>query len=160
MTKIRQTLAYLDDNNIQYKYIEHKAAYTIPEMEELGLYAHGHICKNLFLRDAKGRRHFLVLIRADKHADLKSLGEAIGSRLSFASEERLEKYLNLTKGSVTPLGVIYDEGCKVEVIVDSNLQNEPIVGVHPCENTATVFMPFESLLRLLSKNHKISVVDI
>ena len=94
---------FLDEKQISYEWFDHKAVFTIDEMLEIGLEKEEDIAKNLFLRDNKGKRHFLVVIREDKQADLKSLGEKIGAgRLSFASEERLMKYLGLTKGSVTP----------------------------------------------------------
>ena len=96
---------FLKEKGIPFRWVEHKAVYTIEEMEELGLEKMEETAKNLFLRDQKGKNHFLVVIRADKQANLKELGEKLGGvRLSFASEERLEKYLGLKKGAVTPFG--------------------------------------------------------
>lgn len=109
---------FLDEKQISYEWFDHKAVFTIDEMLEIGLEKEEDIAKNLFLRDNKGKRHFLVVIRENKQADLKSLGEKIGAgRLSFASEERLMKYLGLTKGSVTPFGILNDTDCAVEVIL-------------------------------------------
>ena len=113
--------AFLDGKKIAYEWAEHEAVYTIEDMVKLGLEDMQDVAKNLVLRDAKGKRHFLVVVREDKKVDLKRLGELIGcSRLSFASEERLEKYLGLKKGSVTPLGVLNDEDRAVEVFFDCN----------------------------------------
>ena len=85
--------AFLDEKGLQYEWIEHEAVYTIEDMVRLGLEENKDVAKNLFLRDQKGKRHFLVVIRADKQANLKELGEKLGiGKLSYASEERLEKY--------------------------------------------------------------------
>ncbi len=152
MNKKEEVFAHLDQKKIPYERLDHDPVFTIEDMERNGICGHGNICKNLFLRDGKGKRHFLVCIQKDKNADLKKLGEKIGARLSFASEERLLKYLNLTKGSVTPLGVLYDTGAQVEVIIDKDLVHETRLGIHPCENTATVFLNFSDLKTLIEEN--------
>ncbi len=150
--KIRRTLAWLDDSGVAYELVTHVAVYTIEEMDKAGVNEKGNVAKDLFLRDDKGRRHFLVVTREDKHADLKALGAKLGTKLSFASPERLEKYLNLTKGSVTPLGILFDENAAVEIFLDRDLDTDTSIGVHPCDNTATVFLRFADLVRLIEKN--------
>ena len=88
----QEVRAFLDEKGLKYTWIEHEAVYTIEDMVRLGLEENKDVAKNLFLRDQKGKRHFLVVIRADKQANLKELGEKLGiGKLSFASEERLEK---------------------------------------------------------------------
>lgn len=150
--KTERVYQWLQENGIAYQVVEHPALFTIEEMNQIGLEKHGRVCKNLFLRDEKGRRHLLVVVRQEKSVDLKSLGQQLGIRLSFASEERLAKYLNLTKGAVTPLGILFDEARHVEVLIDEDFMGEPSVGVHPCDNAASVFLAFDDLLRLL-KDH-------
>ena len=145
--------AFLDEKKIAYEWAEHEAVYTIEDMVKLGLEDMQDVAKNLFLRDAKGKRHFLVVVREDKKVDLKRLGELIGcSRLSFASEERLEKYLGLKKGSVTPLGVLNDEDRAVEVFFDEDFCNMKKIGVHPNENTASVFLSVDELLNIIREH--------
>ncbi|MBR1672608.1 MAG: prolyl-tRNA synthetase associated domain-containing protein [Fretibacterium sp.] len=142
--------AALKDMGLPYEVDEHPPVYTIDEMEALGLGKKGVIVKNLFLRDSKGKRHFLVLLPGDKHADLKSIGEQLSCpRLSFASEERLSRFLGLTKGAVTPLGVMNDTDHAVEVIVERSLTTEPKLGVHPNDNTATVWLSWNSLKKFI-----------
>ena len=144
---------FLDEKQISYEWFDHKAVFTIDEMLEIGLEKEEDIAKNLFLRDNKGKRHFLVVIREDKQADLKSLGEKIGAgRLSFASEERLMKYLGLTKGSVTPFGILNDTDCAVEVIFDEDFRNMDAIGVHPNDNTASVFLAFSDLVQIIEEH--------
>ena len=89
----------LDELSVSYELKEHPAAFTMEELDELHLNDNNEICKNLFLRDYKGKRHALVILRGDKHADLPLIRDEIGStRLSFASDERLSKYLDVKKG--------------------------------------------------------------
>ncbi len=140
----------LDKKQIVYQWFDHPAVYTIEEMLQLGLEEAEDIAKNLFLRDAKGKRHFLVVVRENKRVDLKTLGEKIGAgRLSFASEERLMKYLGLTKGAVTPFGVLNDTDCAVEVVFDEDFCHSKHIGVHPNENTASVFLSLADLERII-----------
>ena len=152
----------LDRLNISYELTEHPAVFTIEEMENLTIPLQGEICKNLFLRDDKGRRHFLVVLKKDKQADLALLGQRLGSsRLGFASAERLNKYLGLTKGEVTPMGILNDKKHEVEVVVDADLEDCPRLGVHPNDNTATVWLSFADLIRLIKdcQNH-LSVINL
>ena len=132
MNRQKKVFQLLDELNIEYEVTNHPAAFTIEEMDQLNLSQYGHVCKNLFLRDAKGARHFLVVLSKDKKADLVSLQAQLGcSKLSFASEARLEKYLQLQKGSVTPLGVINDVSRSVEVVFDDTLPARQRLGVPP-----------------------------
>ncbi|MGN1230472.1 MAG: prolyl-tRNA synthetase associated domain-containing protein [Anaerotignum sp.] len=149
----QEVKAFLEEKGIPFEWVEHKAVYTIDEMEELGLEDMEDIAKNLFLRDQKGKRHFLVVIRANKQANLKELGEKLGvGRLSFASEERLEKYMKLKKGAVTPLGVLNDDGCAVEIFLDEDFLKMKKIGVHPNDNTASVYLATEDLLRIMQEH--------
>lgn len=149
----QEVKAFLEDKKIPFEWVEHKAVYTIEEMEELGLEDMKDIAKNLFLRDQKGKRHFLIVIRADKQANLKELGEKLGiGKLSFASEERLEKYLGLKKGAVSPLGVLNDENCAVEVFFDGDFVGMEKIGVHPNDNTASVYLKTEDLLGIIREH--------
>ncbi|HCL79084.1 MAG TPA: prolyl-tRNA synthetase associated domain-containing protein [Synergistaceae bacterium] len=140
----------LRELGVAFELEEHEAVFTIEEMERLGLDKRGEVCKNLFLRDAPGKRHFLVVLCHDKQADLSTLAAKLrASRLSFASEERLQKHLGLTKGAVSPLGMLNDGSDSVEVVLDRDLASKPLVGVHPNDNTATVYMAFAELERVL-----------
>lgn len=152
----------LNELNIKYEVMNHPAVFTIEEMDALNITNQGDVCKNLFLRDEKGKRHFLVVLDKDKKADLKSIQKQLGStRLSFASAERLDKYLKLQKGEVTPLGVINDEECAVEVVFDNDLVGKTKLGVHPNDNTATVWISFEDLKKVIDQNgNKIKYLTI
>ncbi|AZU62349.1 prolyl-tRNA synthetase associated domain-containing protein [Neobacillus mesonae] len=143
----------LENSGIKYKQMDHPPVYTIEDMEELKITEHGEVCKNLFLRDAKGKRHFLVVLGKDKQADIKSIQAQLGcSRLSFASEERLQKYLQLQKGAVTPLGVINDTEAAVEIVLDSSLEGKEQLGFHPNDNTATIWISYGDLIKFIRMN--------
>lgn len=150
MDQKAQVLEVLKEMGILYEVEEHPPVFTIDEMDEIGISDRGLVVKNLFLRDAKGKRHFLVVLHKDKQAGLKKIQEMIGcTKLSFASEDRLKSHLNLTKGSVTPLGVLNDETCCVEVLMDADLVGSRRLGVHPNDNRATVWISYEDLVKLI-----------
>ncbi len=152
----------LEELQIEYKMIEHPAAFTMEEIAEYDLHSHGHIPKNLVLRDVKGTRNMLVVLHGDKRADLRLIRDEIDStKLSFASDNRLEKYLKVNKGSVSPFGVIYDTERELEVYFDSDLKNEEIVGCHPNDNHATVFLKFTDLKKYVeSCGHRIAFIKV
>lgn len=145
--------ALLDERKIPYRITRHPAAYTYEDMENLGVPDLGEVCKNLFLRDAKGKRHFLVVLCGKKTADLKTLAEKIGSTaLGFASAERLTRYLSLSRGEVTPFGILNDHDSAVEVIFDADLIEKPCIGVHPNTNTITVWIAYADIRRIVEEH--------
>ena len=123
-----EVYAILNDKSIPYEAVEHEAVFTMEEMERAGIDAYGCICKNLFLRDAKGRQHYLVTVPDERRVDLKWLSTALGSsKLSFASAERLDTYLKLPQGSVSPLGILNDESRSVIFAADAALASLPAI---------------------------------
>lgn len=153
----------LHELNITYKEVTHTPVYTIEDMDNLGnVFEGAKICKNLFVRDQKGKRHFLIVVPEEKRVPLSEVTTKIGStKLSFASEERLMKYLKLTPGAVTPLAVINDEANEVEVVMDESLKNEKLLGVHPCVNTATVLIKPQELERYITEaGNKIKYINV
>lgn len=135
---------------IPYDIYEHEAVFTIDEMDRIGLDADAEICKNLFLRNAKGDEHYLVILKGEKRADLASIARQVGStKLSFASEERLYKFLGLLKGAVTPMGVISDVKHEVTVIVDNDIKDLPRIGVHPNVNTSSIVLSYDDLMKYI-----------
>jgi Ala-tRNA(Pro) deacylase len=126
---------FLDSNGISYERVDHSPVYTCEEAKELVPYLSGAETKNLFLRDAKGRRHFLVTVKPEKQVDLKSLSSLLNATgLGFASPERLMRYLKLEPGAVTLLGVVNDTDGVVEVIIDEVLWSSQSFLCHPLVN--------------------------
>ena len=147
-----EVLEYLEGHKIDYDLIEHQAIFTITELNALVDYPDkDKVAKNLFLRNDSGSQHYLVLVRSDKKVNLKALRQQIGSsRLGFASEERLKKHLNLTKGSVSPLGIINDQSKSIPVLIDEDLRDARIIGVHPNINTATLWMSHKAIVSAIT----------
>ncbi|WP_414840803.1 prolyl-tRNA synthetase associated domain-containing protein [Enterococcus saccharolyticus] len=146
---------------ISYEVSEHPAVYTIDEMEQLPFPDEAVIAKNIFLRNAKGNQHYLFVLDTDRAIDIKALKDMIGStRLSFASEERLEKYLGLTKGAVSPLGLLNDTTQAVTIYIDSSLQKTAKIGIHPNDNTATIFLNFDDLMTTIeATGHQATILS-
>lgn len=144
--------ALLNSKNIQFSYTEHRPVYSMEELDALEMPADAVICKNLFLRNSNGKQHFLLTVPAATPIDLKQLATSLGSsRLSFASAERLEKYLGLQSGLVSPFGLLNDTSKSVIFVSSKNLPPPAIIGIHPNDNTATVWLAFGDLLSLLSE---------
>ncbi len=136
----------LSELNINYEEYEHDAVYTCDEVAALNLEMKGAHTKNLFLRDDKGKRHFLVVAPAEKEIVLKSLSDIIGAkRLGFASPERLKKYLGVVPGAVSPLAIINDLEKEVELYLDSSLKEEGEIQCHPLVNTKTIVISISDL---------------
>jgi len=104
----------------------------------------------------------LVVLKGSKHADLQLIrGEVDSSKLSFASDERLAKFLDVKKGSVSPLGLINDATGTVEVYFDEDLKDAPRLGFHPNDNTATVFVSFADVQKYIeSTGHTVRFVKV
>lgn len=151
MDKIKTVLDALDQLNIEYKLIRHEAVSTIEEMDALGIFTDGEVCKNLFLRNANGKIHYLVCCLKDKKVDLVDLRSQIGSsRLSFGSDERLMKHLGLTQGAVSPFGIINNEDHQVQVVLDKDImKTDRLVGFHPNDNTGFVWLKAEDLIKFI-----------
>jgi Ala-tRNA(Pro) deacylase len=108
-------------------------------------------CKNLFLRNQKGSRHYLVIVAHHKRADLRSVANQIGDgKLSFASAERLMSNLGVAPGSVSPFGLLNDRAHHVRLFLDRDLKAAPRISFHPNENTATITVTFADFERFVA----------
>lgn len=145
----QKVLSLLNDAKISYEAVEHEAVYTIEDMKKLDFPQGEAIAKNLFIRDDKKKHFYLISVREEKPVDLKKLQQTIGSRrLSFASEKDLDEIMGLQKGAVTPFGVLNDPNKRVEVFIDEQFRNH-LIGIHPNENTMTVWLKTEDLIELI-----------
>jgi Ala-tRNA(Pro) deacylase len=118
-------------------------------------------CKNLFLRNQKGTRHYLVIQAYTKRADLRAVADQIGDgKLSFGSPDRLMKYLGVTPGSVSPFGLIHDTNQHVRVYLDRDLRSTARISFHPNINTSTLVLSFADFERFLAAaGNKVGVID-
>ena len=153
---------FLDSHNIAYDRHDHPAVYTVEEADRLVPELPGAKTKNLFLRDDKGKRHFLVLVPSEKRVNLKALKEVLGvKRISFGSPGRLKKHLGIEPGAVSLLAVYNDGGHKVEVFMDRDLWAADTFLFHPLVNTSTLVIKKADIERFLEvTQHELNVVDI
>jgi Ala-tRNA(Pro) deacylase len=143
--------AALDALGIRYERHEHPAVFNAHDAAQYWDPIPGTQCKNLFLRNKKGDRHYLVILEIAKRADLKDLVKIVGDdRLSFGSPERLMQALQLTPGSVSPFGLLNDADGAVRVIVDQDLRGKDRLIFHPNINTASVVVSWADLERFLA----------
>lgn len=150
----QQIYDYLQENSIWHEITEHKAVYNMAELAEVPCPYPEADAKNLFVRDDKKQNYYLITVKGEKRVNLKAFRKAQGTRnLSFASAEDLLERLALIPGAVTPLGVLNDETRSVKVFLDQDFLQEPgLVGVHPNENTATVWLKAEDLIRIIREH--------
>lgn len=148
MTTPRQRLMMtLHNLGVEAELHEHDAVFTVAESHALHARIPGAHTKNLFVKNKKGQ---MALVTAEAHAeiDLKALGQALGfGRISFASAERLREHLAVEPGSVTPLAVLNDEAGAVTLALHRSLEGAETVNVHPMENSATLGLSLDDLLR-------------
>jgi Ala-tRNA(Pro) deacylase len=156
-----EVLCFLEELGVPYVRYEHPPVATVAEAEKHWGSLRGAHCKNLFLRNNKGNRHYLIVTEASRRVDLKDLTRTLGEdRLSFASPERLKKYLGLEAGSVSPFGLIHDRGKEVRVVVDAGLKAAEKVNFHPNVNTATLEISFGDFERFLARcGNRVESVD-
>jgi Ala-tRNA(Pro) deacylase len=147
-TQVRDALAAL---GIPFDRYEHPPVATAIEADEHWAGIEAAHCKNLFLRNQKGSRHYLVIVKHPKHADLRAVADQIGDgKLSFASPERLMTHLGVTPGSVSPFGLINDASREVRVFLDRDLKDAHRISFHPNINTVTVVLAFADFERFLA----------
>lgn len=155
-------IAALDALGIPFERYEHPAVASAVDAEEHWTGIQAVHCKNLFLRNQKGTRHYLVILKHLKRADLRAVANQIGDgKLSFGSPERLMVHLGVTPGSVSPFGLIHDAAHDVRVCLDRDLKTDGRISFHPNINTATVVIAFADFERFLaSRGNPVQYVHI
>lgn len=139
---------FLDSLGVQYKRIDHEAAMTMEACEEIDrtLGEGAAICKNLFLCNRQETDFYLLLIPGEKPFKTMYLSAQIGSsRLSFGKPEYMEKYLDITPGSVSVMGLMNDRENKVRLLIDEDVLKEPHFACHPCINTSSIRFDMKDL---------------
>ena len=159
MTK-QETYDYLTTYGVDFEVTEHPAVFNMAEVAEISLPHPEADAKNLFVRDDKKLHYYMITVQGDKRVDLKKFRKQHGLRnLSFASAEDLRSILDLIPGAVTPLGILNDQERRVELYLDAAFS--VLIGVHPNDNTATVWMQTVDLIRIITEHgNKVRVVEI
>lgn len=154
---------YLGKENVWYEITEHEAVYNMAELSGIEIPYPEYDAKNLFVRDDKKRNYYLITVKGDKRVDLKEFRKNNDTKaLSFASAEDLMDIMGLIPGAVTPLGLLNDTDCKVTWFLDHDFMNDlGLIGVHPNDNTATVWLKAEDLIILIRQHgNTVNVVQI
>lgn len=154
---------FIKSKNIWYEITEHKAVFNMDELSEIEIPYPEYNAKNLFVRDDKKRNYYIITIKGNKRVDLKEFRNNNGTRpLSFASEQDLMSIMNLIAGSVTPLDLLNDKDLKVTFYLDKDfLKDKQIIGVHPNENTATLWLKVTNLIDIIKEHgNQVNVVEL
>ena len=154
---------FIKNKNIWYEITEHKAVFNMEELSEIEIPYPEYDAKNLFVRDDKKRNYYLITVNGNKRVDLKEFRNDNNTRpLSFASEQDLMSIMNLIAGSVTPLGLLNDNELKVIFYLDKDFLNDKqIIGVHPNDNTATLWLKVTDLLDIIQKHgNQVNIVEL
>jgi len=153
---------FLDDHQIEYERYDHPPVFTVEDVYRLVPPLKAAKTKSLFLRNAKGLRHFLVIVRGEKMVNLKALPDILkSSRLRFGSPDRLKKYLGVDPGSVSLFATVNDNNKCVETIIDSDLWESDAFQFHPLVNTSTLVISRDNIQRFLDKTgHDSQLLDI
>ena len=161
--KEMRSYALLDSLGLEYRRVDHEHADTIEACEQVEGLLGCKICKNLFLTNRQQTDFYLLVMPGEKPFKTKLLSKQIGSaRLSFASAEHMEKYLDITPGSVSILGLMNDKGGAVRLLVDRDLLKEEYFGCHPCINTSSLRLKTADVLHkfLPDTGHEPVIVDL
>ena len=130
---------FLDSLNIKYIRVEHEAAMTMEACADVDIALGAQMCKNLLLCNRQNTIFYLLMLPGDKPFKTKELSAQIGSsRLSFASGEYMEKFLDITPGSLSVMGLMNDKENRVQLLIDNDQLTGKFVGCHPCVNTASL----------------------
>lgn len=132
------------------------------ELDDVDLPYKEFDAKNLFVRDDKKNNYYLITVKVDKRVDLKEFRKKYHTKhLSFAKEEELLSILNLTSGSVSPLGLLNDKEKKTIFFIDNYFEDNSLIGIHSNDNTATIWLKSKDLITIIEEHgNQVSKVDI
>ncbi|MCK8058453.1 MULTISPECIES: prolyl-tRNA synthetase associated domain-containing protein [unclassified Fusibacter] len=149
-TNNEKVYEYLKDLGIEFESVKHGPIFTCNEEcpEMIGIEVMD--IKNLFLRDKKGRNHYLLVVPYERAIDLKTLAVELGTTaLSFASEERLLRFLGVESGAVSIFGLLNDTDSEVVLVLDKAILKPGRVGFHPNSNTETLLFDSSDLVKFV-----------
>lgn len=153
MTRRETVINYLEQHHIPFEIHEHPPVPTVEEALPYWKDIDAAHCKNLFFRNHKGNKHFLVILDHRRQLNIRDLEQKLKQgKISFASPERMERYLGLSAGSVSAFGIINDHENHVHLFIDAELQSAERISFHPNENNATFVISFASFKRFLESS--------
>ena len=156
---------FLKQKNIEHEITEHKAVFSMNDISDIPIPHPEADAKNLFVRDDKKNNYYLITVKGNKRVNLKEFSKTNNTRhLSLASDNDLMSIMGLIPGAVTPLGILNDSEHKVQFFIDKEFMNSPeIIGVHPNDNTATVWLKTADLIDIIKEHgntiHIINIIE-
>ena len=151
MSRKEKVLGILDELDIVYDIYEHPPVPTIEEAKKYWVDIEARHCKNLFFRNHKGNRHYLVILDYRQQLRIHDLEQRLKQgKISFASPKRMDKYLGLNAGSVSPFGLINDKENHVHLFIDETIKDAEKISFHPNDNTSSVIISFDSFMKFLN----------
>ena len=154
---------FLKNKNVWHEITEHEAVYNMEELASVELPYPEADGKNLFVRDDKKANYYLITVKGDKRVDLKEFRKTYGTRnLSFASAEDLMNIMGLIPGAVSPLGLLNDSELKAHFYIDKDfMKDNHLIGIHPNDNTATVWLKAEELIEIIKAHgNDVNIVEL
>lgn len=158
----QEILDYLKEKNVLHEVTEHKVVYNMEEVSQIDIPYPEAEAKNLFVRDDKKRNYYLITVKGNKRVDLKEFKTKNNTRrLSFASKQDLMDIIGVAAGSVTPLALLNDKDLKVVFYLDKDFLNDKrIIGIHPNDNTATVWLKIEDLIDIIKEHgNQVNIIE-
>lgn len=150
MDKEIRVYDFLDKLGVYYERIDHEPAMTMEICEEIDKSLEAVICKNLFLCNRQETEFYLLMMPGDKKFKTKELSSQIGSaRLSFAKDEYMLEFLDITPGSVSVMGLMNDKDKRVKLLIDEDVFKSEYVGCHPCINTSSLRLKTKELKEVI-----------
>ena len=163
LEKEQRCYALLDELQIPYARVDHEHADTIEACEAVEQVLGEKICKNLFLCNRQKTQFYLLMLEGEKVFKTKDLSKQLGvARLSFADAADMERYLDITPGSVSVLGLMNDAENHVQLVIDKPIAESRMIGCHPCINSSTLAIATRDVLEkiLPAVHHEAIVVDL
>ncbi|MDE1464235.1 prolyl-tRNA synthetase associated domain-containing protein [Spartinivicinus poritis] len=153
---------FLSTHNISFEQYQHPPLYTCEDANILASHIPGDKTKNLFLRDRKGKRHFLIIVNDHKTVALDKLAAQLNvTKLSFASAERLNQYLGIEPGAVSLLSLINDQNQSVELLIDKDVWACSTMQCHPLINTSTLVISMHAIEKFIrATGHELQLISI
>ena len=153
----------MDRLGIAYEYVDHPPAMTMEDCLEIDRILDAVICKNLFLCNRQQTQFYLLMLREDKRFRTAEVSKEIGSaRLSFGPKEYMERFLDLSPGSVSVLGLMNDSGSRVQLLMDEDILRGEFFGCHPCVNTTSLRLRVSDLTDRILKEigHELMLIKV
>lgn len=154
---------FLTQKGVVFERHEHEAVYSMNDLEAESIPNAEYDAKNLFVKESNGTQYFLITVRGNKRTDLKAVRAMFETkRLEFCKEGDLSEKLGIYPGAVSPMCIFNNDACDVHFVMDEDFfKDKSIIGCHPNDNTATIFMDSKVLLSLVKEHgNSVEVIKI